>query len=223
MVENADRIEFCLGEVFPAEDELAQCVMTLSIGLGDLRTVIRYTVREDQSDAERLFFVRLFASHMRELVKAIALGVERKESLRDFVENTLSEEGRAAFDQLQPMLAAPFETRPEVTLLDELKRIRDVTWHYPLDPEFLLLLRDAMRRAASSGSRGAYAKTAAGEIRAEYADDVGMLLTHPLDGTEAEKRAQAEELHGALTALSNVLATFLQHAEASYFEAKGVL
>jgi hypothetical protein len=37
--EEHDRIEFCIGEVFPAEDELAQWVMTLSIALGDLRIV----------------------------------------------------------------------------------------------------------------------------------------------------------------------------------------
>jgi hypothetical protein len=42
--------------------------MRLSIALGDLRIAGQYATRHRQRYAERLYFVRLTASHLRELV-----------------------------------------------------------------------------------------------------------------------------------------------------------
>jgi len=62
------QLEFKIGEAFPDRDEVARYVMRLSMALGDLRVAGEYSVREDQPHYERLYFIRLFASHMREAV-----------------------------------------------------------------------------------------------------------------------------------------------------------
>jgi hypothetical protein len=62
------QLEFNIGEASSDRDEVARYVMRLSMALGDLRVAGEYAVREDQPDHERLYFVRLFASHMREAV-----------------------------------------------------------------------------------------------------------------------------------------------------------
>jgi hypothetical protein len=59
---------FRIGAVFSADDRHARYVMRLSITLGDLRIAAHYATRKRQRFAERLYFVRLTASHLRELV-----------------------------------------------------------------------------------------------------------------------------------------------------------
>jgi hypothetical protein len=63
-----DAVGVNIGEASSDRDEVARYVMRLSMALGDLRVAGEYAVREDQPDHERLYFVRLFASHMREAV-----------------------------------------------------------------------------------------------------------------------------------------------------------
>jgi hypothetical protein len=212
-----DRLEFCIGEVFPANDELAQWVMSLSIALGDLRVAAVYAVREEQPEYERNYFVRMLVSHMRELVKVLVVAVEKREVLRDFVDR-LPPKIRAHYDDMQRLIAQPMALRPETTLFDELKRIRDTTWHYPVSKEFVEQLRDAMRRAAASGDRGIYVFPEGTELgyRAEYADLVAHFLAYPLDGTDEEVRAQFRELHERLIELLGPLAKFLQGVEGEY-------
>jgi hypothetical protein len=62
------RLEFKIGEAFPDRDEMGRYVMRLSMALGDLRVAGEYAVRDEQPEYERLYFIRLFASHMREAV-----------------------------------------------------------------------------------------------------------------------------------------------------------
>jgi hypothetical protein len=220
--EEHDRLEFGIGEVFPANDELTQWVMSLSIALGDLRLAGVYAVREEQEDYERGYFVRMLVSHMRELVKVLVIAVEKRGALRDFVENNLSPETRAHYEEMQRLIAQPMTLRPGRTLLDELVRIRNATWHYPVSKEFVEQLRDAMRRAAASGDRGVYVfpeGTVLG-YRTEYADLVAYFLCYPLDGNAAEVEAQFRELHKRLLELIGPLAKFLQGVEREYLEAR---
>jgi hypothetical protein len=62
------RHRFRLGDAFPADDRMAAYVMRLSMALGDLRIVAEYATRKRQPEGERLYFVRLFTLHMREIV-----------------------------------------------------------------------------------------------------------------------------------------------------------
>jgi hypothetical protein len=217
--EEHDRLEFCIGEVFPADDELAQWLMSLSIALGDLRVAAVYAVRDEQADYERDYFVRMLVSHMRELVKVLVVAVDKRDVLRDFV-NALPPETRAHYDQMKRLIAQPMKLRPDRTLLDELIRIRNATWHYPVDKGYVEQLRDAMRRAGASGDRGVYVFPEGTELgyRAEYADLVAMFLAYPLDGSPAEREAQFRELHERLIELLGALAKFLQGVEGEYLE-----
>jgi hypothetical protein len=63
---------FRIGTAFPADDWLARYIMRLSIALGDMRIAAHYATRNRQRAAERLYFVRLTASHLRELVMLLA-------------------------------------------------------------------------------------------------------------------------------------------------------
>jgi hypothetical protein len=219
--EEHDRIEFCIGEVFPAEDELAQWVMTLSIALGDLRIVQSYATRPEQPVHERGYFVRLMASHTRELVKVLELAVAKSDPLRDFIENTLSQDARDLYNEVQRRAHAPLALRPDRTLLDELIRIRNVTWHYPLEKDFVVMLRDAIRRAATTGDRGVYVLPDEGHLRADYADLIAHFLAYPLDGSKEETTAQFRELHERIVDLFDALGPFLQRVEGEYLERTG--
>jgi hypothetical protein len=112
-------IRFDFAEVFPADDDLSRWVMSLSIALGDLRTAARYATRDEQPDHERVYFIRQFASHMRELVKVMELGPQRSEALRAFVDETLSDEGRRAYGTALDLIRRPLALRPGVTMFDE--------------------------------------------------------------------------------------------------------
>src|SRR5688500_14229135 len=59
---------FRIGDALPAADRSARYVMRLSIALGDLRIAGRSATRKRQRFDERLYFVRLTSSHLRELV-----------------------------------------------------------------------------------------------------------------------------------------------------------
>jgi hypothetical protein len=62
------RYSFRHGTVHDPEDKNACYVMRLSMAPGDLRIVSPYATRNRQTVAEHLYFVRLLASHLREVV-----------------------------------------------------------------------------------------------------------------------------------------------------------
>jgi hypothetical protein len=130
----------------------------------------------------------------------------------------LAPEIRAHHEEIQRLIEQPMKLRPDRTLVDELIRIRNTTWHYPLSQKFVEQLRDAMRRAAASGDRGVYVfpDGVALSHRAEYADLVAHFLAYPLDGNNEEVNAQFRELHERLLELLGPLAKFLQGVEAEY-------
>jgi hypothetical protein len=158
------------------------------------------------------------ASHARELVKVLELAVAKSAPLADFIENTLSQDARDLYKEVQRRMHQPLALRPDRTLLDELIRIRDVTWHYPLDKDFVAKLRDAIRRAATTGDRGVYVLPDEGHLRADYADLVAHFLAYPLDGSKKETTAQFRELQERILDLFDALGPFLQRVEAEYLE-----
>ena len=140
------RVRFRMGDVFPPEDPLAGWVMHLSIALGDLRIVADHL--DSQSNAERLYFGRVFASHLREAVKLVTLGYDACRDVRDFVA-TLPEAGRDARAQAARMAHdCPFTHRPDVILWKDLKRVRDATFHYASDAASQESLRRTLAHVA---------------------------------------------------------------------------
>jgi hypothetical protein len=205
------RLRFPMDAAFP-DDPVAVFVMTLSIAFGDLRVVAKYVPRDDQPDHERIYFVRVMASHLREIVKVIDRQASRP-GITDFVA-TFSDEARDARARIPEKLEAKVLKDDERTLLDFLKRLRNDTFHYADDPQSKKRLRDAM--AASASKEGVYV-LGGRDTRAQYADGIVEEREYPMPGTDHEARIDAtRKLHTALLALQDDVTTFIKEAEASY-------
>ena len=93
-----------MDRAFGPDDPVAMFVATLSIALGDLRIVGKYVPRDDQPDHERIYFVRIMASHLREIVKVIDIHAD-KPKIVDFVAS-LPAMAREARTRIPDKLAA---------------------------------------------------------------------------------------------------------------------
>jgi hypothetical protein len=80
-----EQLTFKMADASPPDDPIAVWVMKLSIALGDLRIVAEYATRTDQPEHERIYFVRIFASHLREISKLLVTDFDKREDVRDFV------------------------------------------------------------------------------------------------------------------------------------------
>jgi hypothetical protein len=191
---------------------VAVFVTTLSIAFGDLRIVANYVPREDQPDHERIYFVRVMASHLREIVKVIDLDAE-KPGIAEFV-TTLSEDAREARARIPEKLQATPLENDKRTLFRLLVRLRNDTFHYADDRPSRKRLRDAMRACASE--EGVYF-IGGRETRAQYADRIVEEREYPIPGKDHEARIDAtRKLHEALASLQDDVATFIKEAEAAY-------
>ena len=141
------RLKFRMGDAFPADDPIALWVMNLSMALGDLRIVAEYATREEQPDYERIYFVRIFASHLREISKLLVLNYRDREEVRQFVA-TLPQEAQDARDEAERMLDGSYALRPDAVLWKDMKRVRDDTFHYTSDVESQERLRGALEAVA---------------------------------------------------------------------------
>lgn len=108
-----EKLVFQMGDAFPPDDPIAVWVMNLSIALGDLRVVAEYATRPEQPEYERTYFVRIFASHLREVSKLLVLDFKEREDVRSFVA-TLPVEAREARDEAERLLHTTFPLRPDV-------------------------------------------------------------------------------------------------------------
>jgi hypothetical protein len=210
--EKDPRVTFKMGEGFPADDDIAVWIASLSRALNDIRTSSRFAVRQDQLAHERLYFVRVLASHIREAVKIVVLETDKRQDIQAFVAR-MRQEGRDALDEIKERIDRPFPSRPEVTVFEAIKDLRDDTFHYARDTKSVERMRESMRRA--SDEEGAYL-VADKNHRAEYADLIDAWLVHPFDGPEKKRMDQARELHGAILQLIGPLSSFLQVAEAQW-------
>jgi hypothetical protein len=214
---------FRIGEVFPADDRLARYVMRLSMALGDLRTAAHYATRNRQRVDERLYFVRLTASHLRELVILLDPPNPRiVPTVDQFVlalprgSKPTRAEIRAAHRKAISRLAAVMRGRPNIevngkfrppTLRDDLKELRNRFFHYGHDESGDDALRVAM--AAVSDNRSSYVIRSR-TMRARYADVVGILLAHPFD------REFAPDMHERIVNLIGPVALYVQRVEAAW-------
>jgi hypothetical protein len=206
------RLTFEMREAFPSDDDIAVWIASLSMALNDLRTAAEYAVRSEQPEHERLYFVRILASHIREAVKIVVLDHDQREDVEAFVTG-MPEDGRDALEEIKRRIYTAFPMRLDVSLFDDVQRLRDDTFHYARDQTSVSRMREAMRRAA--GEQGSYLVTDRA-VRAEYADLLRVYLAHPFDGTADEKTAQARAMHEAIVNLIRPLSTFLHAAEAHW-------
>ncbi|WP_445150491.1 hypothetical protein [Baekduia sp. Peel2402] len=208
----ADRVTFRMGDVFPADDDIAVWVMNLSIALGDLRIVADYAVRDEQPDYERIYFVRLFASHLREVAKLLARDFDDRQDVRDFVAK-LPQAGRDARDEAARMLNDNFTLRPRIVVWRDMARVRNDTFHYASDKPSRKRLRAAIEEVADM--EGVYFVNDDGTMRADYADLVTANRMHPFEEQEPELPV-TRELHDRIIALNEQVATFIAHAESQW-------
>ena len=214
---------FRIGVAFPADDWLARYVMRLSMALGDMRIAGHYATRNRQRAAERLYFVRLLASHLRELVMLLD---PPNSKIVPTVDQFLAglprqikpprKEVRTAHRKAIRQLAEVMRGRPNIevngktrppTLRDDLKELRNRFFHYGHDQAGDDALRAAMEAVANN--RSSYVIRSR-RMRARYADAVGNLLAHPFP------LESAGDMHGAITNLIGPAATYVQSVEAAW-------
>lgn len=227
------RFEFQQGKAFPAEDRMARYVMRLSMALGDLRVAVDFAVRDEQPAFERVYFVRLTAAHLRELLHIIeAKGGDDSADLPkvdEFVaslpEPYASRNGpkmRAAFEEAVSQVDAPMPDREPCegqtrTLRHELRRLRNGFAHYHGDVRGDGILKEAMRQGACySGTYSIRQNT----MRAEFADDISNRVVHPFDVDDEQAERLTRDLHGRITTLVGPLSQYVALAEASYLHAR---
>jgi hypothetical protein len=135
-------------------------------------------VRDEQADYERIYFVRVVASHLREIAKLVVLDHRERSDVREFV-RSLPADGRQARAEAERLLHATLSLRTDTQLWEDMKRIRDDTFHYARDEASQGRLQAAMRAVA--GMRGAYVLDERGWLRADYADLVASNRMHPFE------------------------------------------
>ena len=113
-------LRFRVGAIFPADNPTARYVMAVSIVLGDIRSALALSARDDLADHERLYFHRLLRLHLREGLRLAVTEYGEREDVRRFVA-ILPDEAQAAREGLEQAVAdSPFEDAEMRTALDEL-------------------------------------------------------------------------------------------------------
>ncbi len=219
-VGDMQRLTFKMREAFSPDDPIAAWVMNLSIALGDLRIVAIYATREDQPDHERIYFVRIFSSHLREISKLLVLDFKKRKDLRDFVAG-LPQNAQETRNNAERLLHSVFQSRPYVVVWEDIKRLRDDTFHYASDEESQVRLVEAMRTVANMRKgemESSYVMDDEGRLRAEYADLVVANRMHPFpqEQEDDEDLPITRELHETIIELNGYVATFIAAAEAHY-------
>lgn len=124
-------------------------------------------------------------------------------------------------------LKAPLELRPESTLWQELRRVRDRLLHYGYTAEADAALTKALETVACE--EGLYEITSAKWVDAKFADLVSLNLAFPMsEGTralppherQAREKAEAEELLARVMDAAVPLSSLLHNIEAVYFRTK---
>jgi hypothetical protein len=193
-----------------------------------VRIAGHYATRTRQNSAQRLYFVRLTASHVRELVLILdppnALVVPRvEEFLSSLPQGTepAPADIRQSYKRAMRLLDLPMHPeRPQITtatgdtrhpkLRDDLKELRDRFFHYGHDARGDEAIRGAMQ-ALVGDATGYVIRDRT--LRALYADDVGMTLAHPFPARFAE------DMHSSLVAFLEPAALFVHQVEAAWLHA----
>jgi len=218
------RFEFRIGDVFDPDDRLARYLVRLSIALGDLRIAgATYLVREDQPLHERMYFMRLTATHLHELAILFNPPNTAIPTIEEFITAVIAPDDsetadtlRSDYRRVQRMLSDVVNVPGRPRLASELKRLRNDYAHYFNNEADDARLIDAMRLAAGLESSYVIREET---MRAEYADEISNKLMHPWpDLTDEEWLEAVRRLHVRVRSLKPV-AAFLHQAEAAYVTA----
>jgi len=222
------RFSFVFGAVFDADDRVARYVTKLSVAMEDLRMASRYAGRRRQRRAERLYFVRLMAAHLRELVllldppdPAVIPSVEEfLASLPTGVQPSKAQIRAAHRNAVQQLATQMAVERPLVlnrkakmrrpTLRDDLRALRNRFFHYGHDAAGDQAMRDAMRSLATR--RTSYVVKTRTK-RSEYAYLIGETLAHPFPFRFARG------MHEAIFDLLGPVSSYVQLAEDAWLYA----
>ena len=226
------RYTFRHGAVHNPDDRMARYVVRLSTALGDLRISAHYATRARQPYAERLYFIRLTASHLREIVFLIDPEPRGPiPTVDDFLKSlprgtTPSRaEIRRSHRKAMRLLEKPMaKGRPPITtrkgkqrhpkLRDDLKMLRNGFFHYSHLEHGDDALIGAMR---ALGGESAEYVVRQQTLRAGYADDIASTLAHPFP-----HRQRAEfscDMHGRIVEFLDPVATLIQQIEAAWLAA----
>ena len=143
----------------------------------------------------------------------------RSPSLDDFVRGfgneypDLQADLRQAQRDVCACLDAPLGLRPQLTLRNELKRLRNQFFHYNWEARDDPQLQRAMTVA---GEIEGLIREGSSYLRALYADEVANQLMHPFDGSDGDFAAALRELHRAIVELLGKALRFARCAEALY-------
>jgi hypothetical protein len=140
---------FVTGEAFPESDPVAVWIASLSRALNDIRTASNHAVRPKQPAHERLYFVRVLATHIREAVKLVAREHDDPPEVQRFIAGMPQVRGDA-LDEIKRRIDTKFKQRSTISLFDDIKRLRDDTFHYGSvrDADSIERMRAAMREVA---------------------------------------------------------------------------
>jgi hypothetical protein len=222
------RLTFRHSDVFDASDGMARYVMRLSTALGDLQIAAYYASRERQPPGERVYFIRLTASHLREALHVIDPQPDGPiPQLEEFLRalprgvRPTRAEIRKSHRRVLALLEEPMAAgRPEIehrpgrmrrpTLRDDLKMLRNGFFHYGhLQSGDDAIARAMTRLHADQGRYVVRERTR----RAEYADDVSAVVAHPFPAQ------YAREMNKRIVRFLGPVSTFIHQIEEAWLDA----
>jgi hypothetical protein len=218
------RFDFRIGDAFSADDPIARYLMRLSMALGDLRVAVEMAVRPEQESYERMYFVRLTASHLHEVALLFNPPDPTIPPVEDLIRAAVPASDKATRKQLRNLhrevkkkLAERLPLRPEARLGREVKRLRNGFFHYHHDALNEPTLIEAMRQAADTESSYVVRERT---LRANYADEVANRLMHPWAVDDETWLAWVHELHDRIIELMGTVSEFMHLAEATYLHTR---
>jgi hypothetical protein len=209
------RLEFRIGEAFPADDPLARWMTVVAMSHNDLVFCnLRMSGPRELPPAENIYYFRLVASHYWELALFLRKTYQEWQVVRDFVSG-LDEAVRSDFDcVIAPADDSRAPERAIFSLARELGGHRSVFFHYPeLDEQKALKGREQLQRAMRAAAEldsSISAREHFGSVRFDFADEIGVQFF----GTDEEGARLMERLREPMSAAMR----FGQAAMQAYLE-----
>jgi len=189
-----DYVSFRIGDVFPADDVLAQWVGTLSLAFNDIALVNSRMV-EDQDDAHKFFYwLRLAIAHFAEAAEYL---VDTREvpQIEEFVDSLRPDVQQSYRDCLSRYQAKR----------SEIQQIRNVVaFHYPeLRQDGGRWRSRPMQQALASlvNETGRIKRARIIEARLLFADDIAAMLFTRSTPTWGDVRDVHADITGGMTSL----------------------
>jgi hypothetical protein len=221
---------FNIGKCLPHTRPESRYLVRLSMALSDLRIVADLLSGQIEHH-QRMYFIRLMASHMHEALSLIESPQSKQAQkrtalppLEDFLARygnkhlNLQATVRDAQREVTLRLSQPLVCRiAPVGFRTELTRIRNQFFHYGWEKRDDRRLAAAMH--AASELQGEYL-TGEKYMRARFADEVSGQMLHPFLAHGIFVEEAAAELHRAILHLIGPVARFGQAAEALHFHSR---